>query len=326
MWSELRPAATEQFRRPAKGSDDDLDKLLAACALKQPVKKAMMARSVVVKEEEVAEEEELTSDEREAFLSLEKLRQSLADEALTEAVTRSLATTDWLRYYEERAELAAYTLSQELERNDFSVDGSTLDLQAKLEKLTGPAAFLLRLANQSLFADFLTAYRKELVSDVVADVTNGLAAGRYALRTGNDPSLEASLALDVCVPTDSGKLVLGTFTATVHVRWHQGAWQVERRVKRPELAAIFDDETKRAARYHVRTSGLPPNSSSRPLIGPLRVFGAARRGVGALGDLVKNATLAADDDEGDHNNTAKQDSDPKDLSRLLASRFRTSSA
>ena len=169
MWSRALPNAASKKVTSDAGSDG-LDALLAECALERSSSTSARsparapARPVVPPPPPQQQQQRaLTSDECRARDAVVALQQALADAAIAAAVDRTLKSAgavDTWRYYDDRPELARYTIERELARNTFVVteDGvEVTDAAARLGALEGDDAYLLRLANQSLFGDCLVA-------------------------------------------------------------------------------------------------------------------------------------------------------------------------
>ena len=114
---------------------------------------------------------------------------------------------DTWRYYDDRPELARYTIERELARNTFVVteDGvEVTDAAARLGALEGGDAYLLRLANQSLFGDCLVALGSALdASGAQAAVSSGISCLGVPLRKGACGTcmrhVHATRAWDTCM-------------------------------------------------------------------------------------------------------------------------------
>ncbi|KAH8074896.1 hypothetical protein JL720_10644 [Aureococcus anophagefferens] len=217
MWSRALPNATLK-RAESSDRSDGLDELMAmAAATKPPATKP--AKPVARKPDAFSSNPTMsgkptrapTPAEEAAHEAIVALRLQLADATVTEAVNARLAAQDaaaFFAYYDENEHLFAYTCERELGRNAFCVvDGaSTLEGDAAGEQLkcaTGDVAYLVRVANQSVFGDCVAALAEAVGSSAaMASVSNG-AAPRYAIDRGRG-TLDATLAVDVVVPTSAG--------------------------------------------------------------------------------------------------------------------------
>ena len=226
MWSRALPNAASKKVTSDAGSDG-LDALLAECALERssstsarsPARApARPATATAVPPPPPTQQRALTPDECRARDAVVALQQALADAAIAAAVDRTLKSAgavDTWRYYDDRPELARYTIERELARNTFVVteDGvEVTDAAARLGALEGDDAYLLRLANQSLFGDCLVALGSALdASGAQAAVSNTAAGATYHVALGREASLEGRLRVTVNVPssTESGRLALG---------------------------------------------------------------------------------------------------------------------
>ena len=231
MWSRALPTAGSKKITSDAGSDG-LDALLAECALERS--SSTSARSParaparpVVPPPPPTQQRALTPDECRARDAVVALQQALADAAIAAAVDRTLKSAgavDTWRYYDDRPELARYTIERELARNTFVVteDGVEVrDAAARLSRLEGDDAYLLRLANQSLFGDCLVALGSALdASGAQAAVSNTAAGATYHVALGREASLEGRLRVTVNVPssTESGRLALATLDLVVTAR------------------------------------------------------------------------------------------------------------
>lgn len=336
MWSELRGGSQQPDQgrpsRKEKEEPDNLDALLrslssepAAPRRTSSVEARDHGKGAIADASDASED--LTEDEGEAFERIEKLRYALADATVSEAAAKILnqqPPSEWLAYYEDRPQLALYTIEHEIQRNTYNVDEEAL---RRMLEQGGPRAFLVRLANQSIFADAVAALSEALRPHGLDGAAVGADKGG-SYEFGRD-SLDAALDLDVSVPTDDnpqGKLVLATVTTRIHVRTD---WHVVRRIDRPTLAPIFEDRTKRAARCFVQARNAEPRVSEAAagtIVGPARVLGAAFSGVDALGKLVRRsaADFCRPDDLSNGQPPGHGSSSggkQHDISSLLASRF-----
>ncbi|KAK7241963.1 hypothetical protein SO694_00018116 [Aureococcus anophagefferens] len=261
MWSRALPNATLK-RAESSDRSDGLDELMAmAAATKPPATKP--AKPVARKPDAFSSNPTMsgkptrapTPAEEAAHEAIVALRLQLADATVTEAVNARLAAQDaaaFFAYYDENEHLFAYTCERELGRNAFCVvDGaSTLEGDAAGEQLkcaTGDVAYLVRVANQSVFGDCVAALAEAVGSSAaMASVSNG-AAPRYAIDRGRG-TLDATLAVDVVVPTSAGaagKLALASVDCSVRVALAPRT--VARRVGRATLVNVFEDATRAAA-------------------------------------------------------------------------------
>ena len=224
MWSRALPNAASKKVTSDAGSDG-LDALLAECALERssstsarsPARApARPATATAVPPAPPTQQRVLTSDECRARDAVVALQQALADAAIAAAVDRTLKSAgavDTWRYYDDRPELARYTIERELARNTFVVteDGvEVTDAAARLGALEGDDAYLLRLANQSLFGDCLVALGSALDASGAQAAVSNAAGATYHVALGREASLEGRLRVTVNVPssTASGRLPL----------------------------------------------------------------------------------------------------------------------
>ena len=302
MWSRALPNATLK-RAESSDRSDGLDELMAmAAATKPPATKP--AKPVARTPDAFSSKPTMsgkptrapTPAEEAAHEAIVALRLQLADATVTEAVNARLAAQDaaaFFAYYDENEHLFAYTCERELGRNAFCVvDGtSTLEGDAAGEQLkcaTGDVAYLARVANQSVFGDCVAALAEAVGSSAaMASVSNG-AAPRYAIDRGRG-TLDATLAVDVVVPTSAGaagKLALASVDCSVRVALAPRT--VARRVGRATLVNVFEEATRAAAAEIASAAPPPPVEADGPapssLVGPGRVLGAARSaGASSLG-------------------------------------------
>ena len=131
MWSRALPNAASKKVTSDAGSDG-LDALLAECALERssstsarsPARAPARPATVVPPPPPQQQQRVLTSDECRARDAVVALQQALADAAIAAAVDRTLKSAgavDTWRYYDDRPELARYTIERELARNTFVV-------------------------------------------------------------------------------------------------------------------------------------------------------------------------------------------------------------
>ena len=231
MWSRALPNAASKKVRSDAGSDG-LDALLAECALERSSSTSARsparapARPVVPPPPPQQQQRVLTSDECRARDAVVALQQALADAAIAAAVDRTLKSAgavDTWRYYDDRPELARYTIERELARNTFVVteDGvEVTDAAARLGALEGDDAYLLRLANQSLFGDCLVALGSALDASGAQAAVSNAAGAMYHVALGREASLEGRLRVTVNVPSSaaSGRLSLATLDVVVTAR------------------------------------------------------------------------------------------------------------
>ena len=247
----------------------------------------------------------LTTDECRARDAVVALQQALADAAIAAAVDRTLKSAgavDTWRYYDDRPELARYTIERELARNTFVVteDGvEVTDAAARLGALAGDDAYLLRLANQSLFGDCLVALGSALdASGAQAAVSNTAAGATYHVALGREASLEGRLRVTVNVPssTASGRLALATLDVVVTARLRP-ARSLTASIGRAEMAkGVFDDDIRRAAIEIASLTAAPqiapPEAEDAPIAGAGRVLQAAAGAAARLKHTVKARAAA----------------------------------
>lgn len=227
----------------------------------------------------------------EAFVSkLESLRLGLACPEVDAEVRDRLSLLDdaGVEYYVSNASLRDYTVQFEFSRNDYEVriDGRRVaDARAALEAATGRDELVVRLANQSIFADVIAEISASLEPHGLAECGASVCAdeaGRYEVYLGEGRSLQASLDLKVAVPTVDGssKLILATFPCAVQAVVRDDV-RVCRSVSRVVLAAVFDDDLKRAAAFlgQAARHAPPVRTPAASLIGPSRILRAAANGV-----------------------------------------------
>ena len=309
MWSRALPNAASKKATSDAGSDG-LDALLAECALERSSSTSARsparapARPVVPPPPPQQQQRVLTSDECRARDAVVALQQALADAAIAAAVDRTLKSAgavDTWRYYDDRPELARYTIERELARNTFVVteDGvEVTDAAARLSRLEGDDAYLLRLANQSLFGDCLVALGSALdASGAQAAVSNTAAGATYCVALGREASLEGRLRVTVNVPssTESGRLALATLDVVVTARLRP-ARSLMASIGRAELAKVFDDDIRRAAieiaSLTAAPPAAPPEAEDAAIVGPGRVLQAAGAAAARLKHTVKARAAA----------------------------------
>ena len=306
MWSRALPNAASKKVRSDAGSDG-LDALLAECALERSSSTSARsparapARPVVPPPPPQQQQRVLTSDECRARDAVVALQQALADAAIAAAVDRTLKSAgavDTWRYYDDRPELARYTIERELARNTFVVteDGvEVTDAAARLGALEGDDAYLLRLANQSLFGDCLVALGSALdASGAQAAVSNTAAGATYHVALGREASLEGRLRVTVNVPssTESGRLALATLDVVVTARLRP-ARSLMASIGRASMAkGVFDDDIRRAAIEIASLTAAPPAAppeaeEDAAIVGAGRVLQAAGAAAARLKHSVK---------------------------------------
>ena len=314
MWSRALPNAASKKATSDAGSDG-LDALLAECALERssstsarsPARApARPATATAVPPAPPTQQRALTPEECRARDAVVALQQALADAAIAAAVDRTLKSAgavDTWRYYDDRPELARYTIERELARNTFVVteDGvEVTDAAARLGALEGDDAYLLRLANQSLFGDCLVALGSALdASGAQAAVSNTAAGATYHVALGREASLEGRLRVTVNVPssTESGRLALATLDVVVTARLRP-ARTLAASIGRAELAkGVFDDDIRRAAIEIASLTAAPPAAppeaeEDAPVIGAGRVLQAAGAAAARLKHTVKARAAA----------------------------------
>ena len=311
MWSRALPnAATKKVTSDA--GSDGLDALLAECALERSSSTSARsparttAKPVVPPPPPQQQQRALTPNECRARDAVVALQQALADAAIAAAVDRTLKSAgavDTWRYYDDRPELARYTIERELARNTFVVteDGvEVTDSAARLSRLEGDDAYLLRLANQSLFGDCLVALGSALdASGAQAAVSNTAAGATYHVALGREASLEGRLRVTVNVPssTASGRLALATLDVVVTARLRP-ARSLTASIGRAEMAkGVFDDDIRRAAIEIASLTAAPPAAppeaeEDAAIVGPGRVLQAAGAAAARLKHTVKARAAA----------------------------------
>ena len=310
MWSRALPnAATKKVTSDA--GSDGLDALLAECALERssstsarsPARAPARPATATVPPPPT-QQRTLTTDECRARDAVVALQQALADAAIAAAVDRTLKSAgavDTWRYYDDRPELARYTIERELARNTFVVteDGVEVrDAAARLSRLEGDDAYLLRLANQSLFGDCLVALGSALDASGAQAAVSNAAGATYCVALGREASLEGRLRVTVNVPssTESGRLPLATLDVVVTARLRP-ARSLTASIGRAEMAkGVFDDDIRRAA---VEIASLtaapqiaPPEAEDAPIAGAGRVLQAAAGAAARLKHTVKARAAA----------------------------------
>ena len=313
MWSRALPNAASKKVTSDAGSDG-LDALLAECALERsssssarsPARApARPATATAVPPPPQQQQRALTPDEIRARDAVVALQQALADAAIAAAVDRTLKSAgavDTWRYYDDRPELARYTIERELARNKFVVteDGvEVTDAAARLGALAGDDAYLLRLANQSLFGDCLVALGSALdASGAQAAVSNTAAGATYHVALGREASLEGRLRVTVNVPssTESGRLALATLDVVVTARLRP-ARSLMASIGRASMAkGVFDDDIRRAAIEIASLTAAPPAApeaeEDAAIVGAGRVLQAAGAAAARLKHSVKARAAA----------------------------------
>ena len=246
----------------------------------------------------------LTSDECRARDAVVALQQALADAAIAAAVDRTLKSAgavDTWRYYDDRPELARYTIERELARNTFVVteDGvEVTDAAARLGALEGDDAYLLRLANQSLFGDCLVALGSALDASGAQAAVSNAAGATYHVALGREASLEGRLRVTVNVPssTESGRLALATLDVVVTARLRP-ARSLMASIGRASMAkGVFDDDIRRAAIEIASLTAAPPAApeaeEDAAIVGAGRVLQAAGAAAARLKHSVKARAAA----------------------------------
>ena len=312
MWSRALPNAASN--KVSDAGSDGLDALLAECALERssstsarsPARApARPATATAVPPAPPTQQRALTPEECRARDAVVALQQALADAAIAAAVDRTLKSAgavDTWRYYDDRPELARYTIERELARNTFVVteDGvEVTDAAARLGALEGDDAYLLRLANQSLFGDCLVALGSALdASGAQAAVSNTAAGATYHVALGREASLEGRLRVTVNVPssTESGRLALATLDVVVTARLRP-ARSLTASIGRAELAKVFDDDIRRAAIEIASLTAAPPAAppeaeEDAAIVGAGRVLQAAGAAAARLKHTVKARAAA----------------------------------
>ena len=313
MWSRALPNAAS--KKVSDAGSDGLDALLAECALERssstsarsPARApARPATATAVPPPPPQQQRALTPDERCARDAVVALQQALADAAIAAAVDRTLKSAgavDTWRYYDDRPELARYTIERELARNTFVVteDGvEVTDAAARLSRLEGDDAYLLRLANQSLFGDCLVALGSALdASGAQAAVSNTAAGATYHVALGREASLEGRLRVTVNVPssTESGRLALATLDVVVTARLRP-ARALMASIGRASMAkGVFDDDIRRAAIEIASLTAAPPAAppeaeEDAAIVGAGRVLQAAGAAAARLKHTVKARAAA----------------------------------
>jgi hypothetical protein len=310
MWSRALPNAASKKVTSDAGSDG-LDALLAECALERSSSTSARsparapARPVVPPPPPQQQQRVLTSDECRARDAVVALQQALADAAIAAAVDRTLKSAgavDTWRYYDDRPELARYTIERELARNTFVVteDGvEVTDAAARLGALEGDDAYLLRLANQSLFGDCLVALGSALDASGAQAAVSNAAGATYHVALGREASLEGRLRVTVNVPssTESGRLALATLDVVVTARLRP-ARTLAASIGRAEMAkGVFDDDIRRAAIEIASLTAAPPAAppeaeEDAAIVGAGRVLQAAGAAAARLKHTVKARAAA----------------------------------
>ena len=313
MWSRALPTAGSKKVTSDAGSDG-LDALLAECALERssstsarsPARApARPATATAVPPAPPTQQRALTPEECRARDAVVALQQALADAAIAAAVDRTLKSAgavDTWRYYDDRPELARYTIERELARNTFVVteDGvEVTDAAARLSRLEGDDAYLLRLANQSLFGDCLVALGSALDASGAQAAVSNAAGATYHVALGREASLEGRLRVTVNVPssTASGRLSLATLDVVVTARLRP-ARSLTASIGRAEMAKrVFDDDIRRAAIEIASLTAAPPAAppeaeEDAPVIGAGRVLQAAGAAAARLKHSVKARAAA----------------------------------
>ena len=313
MWSRALPNAASKKVRSDAGSDG-LDALLAECALERssstsarsPARApARPATATAVPPPPQQQQRVLTSDELRARDAVVALQQALADAAIAAAVDRTLKSAgavDTWRYYDDRPELARYTIERELARNTFVVteDGvEVTDAAARLGALEGDDAYLLRLANQSLFGDCLVALGSALDASGAQAAVSNAAGATYHVALGREASLEGRLRVTVNVPssTESGRLALATLDVVVTARLRP-ARSLMASIGRASMAkGVFDDDIRRAAIEIASLTAAPPAAppeaeEDAAIVGAGRVLQAAGAAAARLKHSVKARAAA----------------------------------
>ena len=309
MWSRALPNAASKKATSDAGSDG-LDALLAECALERS--SSTSARSParaparpVVPPPPPTQQRALTPDECAARDAVVALQQALADAAIAAAVDRTLKSAgavDTWRYYDDRPGLARYTIERELARNTFVVteDGvEVTDAAARLGALEGDDAYLLRLANQSLFGDCLVALGSALDASGAQAAVSNAAGATYHVALGREASLEGRLRVTVNVPssTESGRLALATLDVVVTARLRP-ARSLMASIGRASMAkGVFDDDIRRAAIEIASLTAAPPAAppeaeEDAAIVGPGRVLQAAGAAAARLKHTVKARAAA----------------------------------
>ena len=187
---------------------------------------------------------------REAVVAL---RLQLANATMTDRVNAALAersAASFFDYYDTNKDLSAYTLEQELTRNSFSVideGGGILEgvnAGEYLKRAVGDVAYLVRVANQSIFADNIAALTEHFrLCDAMASLSNPCdAETRYEVDCLRR-TLDASLTVEVVIPTSgagNGKLALARIDCAVAVALGGVSHIVTRRVGRARLVRAFE--------------------------------------------------------------------------------------
>ena len=314
MWSRALPNAAS--KKVSDAGSDGLDALLAECALERssstsarsPARApARPATATAVPPAPPTQQRVLTTDECRARDAVVALQQALADAAIASAVDRTLKSAgavDTWRYYDDRPELARYTIERELARNTFVVteDGvEVTDAAARLGALEGDDAYLLRLANQSLFGDCLVALGSALDASGAQAAVSNAAGATYRVALGREASLEGRLRVTVNVPssTESGRLALATLDVVVTARLRP-ARSLTASIGRAELSkGVFDDDIRRAAIEIASLTAAPPAAppeaeEDAAIVGPGRVLQAAGAAAARLKHTVKARAAAPD--------------------------------
>ena len=312
MWSRALPNAASN--KVSDAGSDGLDALLAECALERssstsarsPARApARPATATAVPPPPPTQQRALTPDECAARDAVVALQQALADAAIAAAVDRTLKSAgavDTWRYYDDRPELARYTIERELARNTFVVteDGvEVTDAAARLGALEGDDAYLLRLANQSLFGDCLVALGSALDASGAQAAVSNAAGATYHVALGREASLEGRLRVTVNVPssTESGRLALATLDVVVTARLRP-ARSLTASIGRAELSkGVFDDDIRRAAIEIASLTAAPqiapPEAEEdAAIVGAGRVLQAAGAAAARLKHTVKARAAA----------------------------------
>lgn len=307
MWSRALPNAVQKKATSDAGLDG-LDAMLAECQMERSSSAQSPARAAAkpvatatAMPPPAAQQRALTPDERRARDAVVALQQALADAEIAAAVDKTLKSAgavDTWRYYDDRPELEKYTIERELARNKFIVteDGVTVsDAAARLGALVGDDAYLLRLANQSLFGDALVALSSALDSSGAQAGVSDAAGATYYVALGRESSLEGRLRVTVNVPssTSSGRLALASLDVVVMARGRRRALTAS--VGRADLEKVFDDDIRRAA-IEIAALAAPPAAPEEeadvPIVGAGRVFKGLQGAAGAAAARLKARTAA----------------------------------
>jgi len=307
MWSRALPNA--QKKATSDAGLDGLDAMLAECQMERSSSAQSPARAAAKPVATATalpppptQQRVLTSEETRARDAVVALQQALADAEIAAAVDKTLKSAgavDTWRYYDDRPELEKYTIERELSRNKFVVteDGVAVrDAAARLGALEGDDAYLLRLANQSLFGDALVALSSALDSSGAQAAVSNAAGATYHVALGREPSLEGRLRVTVNVPssTPSGRLALASLDVVVTARLRPRALMAS--VGRADLAkGVFDDDIRRAA-VEIAALAAPPaapeEESDVPIVGAGRVFKGIQGAAGAAAARLKARAAA----------------------------------